>query len=174
MNESMKTILERRSVRRFKPEHISKEEMDNILQAGIYAPTSMNLQDTKFVIIRDPELISELSRMNAAVTGSASDPFYGAPDLVIVFGDSNYPNWKQDGALAMGNMMNMAKAQGIGSCWINRAHEMFETAEGRALARKWGLPDSYKGVGNCILGYPDGEEPKPSPRKPDRFYFVEQ
>ena len=173
MNESMKTILERRSIRQFRPEHISDEEMDYILKAGIYAPTSTNLQDTKFVIIRSAELIAEISRMNAAVSGSAGDPFYGAPDLVIVFADSNFPNWTQDGALAMGNMMNMAKAQGIGSCWINRAHEVFETAEGRALARKWGLPDNYKGVGNCILGYPDGEYPQPKERRPERFYFVE-
>ena len=173
MNESMKTILERRSIRQYKPEHVSSEELDYILQAGVYAPTSSNHQDTKFVIVRKPELLAKISRMNAAVNGAAGDPFYGAPDLIIVFADSNLPNWKQDGALAMGNMMNMAKAQGIGSCWINRAYEVFETEEGRALAREWGLPESYKGGGNMILGYPDCEDPKPSERKPDRFYFAE-
>ena len=172
MNESMKTILERRSIRQYKPEHISEAEMESILQAGVYAPTSTNLQDTKFVIIKSAELMSRISSMNAAVNGAKNDPFYGAPDMVIVFADCNYPNWKQDGALAMGNMMNMAKAQGIGSCWINRAYEVFETAEGRALAREWGLPDNYKGVGNLILGYPDCEDPKPSERKGERFYFV--
>ena len=173
MNESMRTILERRSVRKFKPEHISAEEMDRITEAGIFAPSSMNNQDSMIVVIRNKGIRDRLSEMNAKISGGSGDPFYGAPGLAIVFGDSNLPNWKQDGALSLGNMLNMAHAQGIGSCWINRAMETFETPEGRAMAREWGIPDSYKGVGYCILGYPDCELPKPAPRRPGRIVEVE-
>lgn len=173
MNESMKTILGRRSIRQFKPEHISAEEMDYITQAGVYAPSSQNNQDSLIVVVRDKAVRDRLSELNALISGGSGDPFYGAPDLAIVFGDSNFPNWKQDGALSLGNMLNMAKAQGIGSCWVNRAMETFELAEGRAMARAWGIPDSFKGVGYCILGYPDCEDPKPAPRKPGRIVTVE-
>ncbi len=174
MNESMRTLLERRSVRKFKPEHISKEEMDYILQAAVCAPTSMDLQDTVMAVVSDEETKAFLSALNAKVMGGAGDPFYGAPDIVIVFGDGNRPNWKQDGAIAAVNMLNMAKAQGIGSCYINRAMEMFDRAEGRELARRWGVPESYRGVSVCIFGYPDGPEPKMKERRPGRIIFTDK
>ena len=104
--------------------------------------------------------------------GTANDPFYGAPCVVIVFGDSNVYTYVEDGSLAMGNMMNAAHAVGLGSCWIHRAKEMFESEEGKALMAKWGIPESYKGVGNCILGYIDAP-PADRPRLEGRIIIAE-
>ena len=163
MNETMKTLIERRSCRSYKAEQIKKEELDAVLRAGIWAPTGMNRQHTKLVAVTDSELVALLSKMNAAVMGTANDPFYGAPCVVIVFGDSNVYTYVEDGSLAMGNMMNAAHSLGLGSCWIHRAKEMFESEEGKALMSEWGIPESYKGVGNCILGYidaPAAERPR--------------
>ncbi len=163
MNDTMNTLITRRSVRSYKKEQITTEELDAVLAAGIWAPTGMNRQHTKLVAVTDPETVSLLSKMNAAVMGTANDPFYGAPCVVIVFGDSNVYTYVEDGSLAMGNMMNAAHAVGLGSCWIHRAKEMFESEEGKALMAEWGIPESYKGVGNCILGYidaPAAERPR--------------
>ena len=168
MNETMKTLIERRSCRSYKAEQIKKEELDAVLTAGIWAPTGMNRQHTKLVAVCDPETVSLLSKMNAAVMGSEGAPFYGAPCVVIVFGDSSVYTYVEDGSLAMGNMMNAAHAVGLGSCWIHRAKEMFESEEGKALMAKWGIPESYKGVGNCILGYIDNP-PADRPRLEGRI-----
>ena len=67
----------------------------------------------------------------------------------------------------MGNLMNAAHAVGVDSCWIHRAREVFEGDEGRAMLRQWGIPDTYIGVGNCILGYRDCDYPEAKPRKAD-------
>ncbi len=171
MNETLKTLIERRSVRSYKKEQIKKEELDLVLTAGLWAPTGMNRQHTRFVAITDPATVKKLSQMNADVMGSSSDPFYGAPAVIIVFGDSNVYTYVEDGSLAMGNMMNAAHAIGLGSCWIHRAREMFESDEGRALMAKWGIPESYKGIGNCILGYIDAP-PADRPRIEGRIITV--
>ena len=172
MNETMRTLIERRSCRSYKAEQIKKEELDAVLRAGIWAPTGMNRQHTKLVAVTDSELVALLSKMNAAVMGSANDPFYGAPCVIIVFGDSNVYTYVEDGSLAMGNMMNAAHSLGLGSCWIHRAKEMFESEEGKALMAKWGIPESYKGVGNCILGYIDAP-PADRPRLEGRIIIAE-
>jgi len=171
MNETMNTLIGRRSVRSYKKEQITKEELDAVLTAGIWAPTGMNRQHTRLVAVTDPHLVKKLSLMNAAVMGSDSDPFYGAPCVVVVFGDSNVYTYVEDGSLAMGNMMNAAHSIGLGSCWIHRAREMFESEEGRALMAEWGIPESYKGVGNCILGYTDNP-PADRPRLEGRTVIV--
>jgi nitroreductase len=85
--------------------------------------------------------------------------------VVVVLADGEKPNWLQDGSLVLGNLMTAAASLGVGSCWINRAKELFEMPEGKALLAKWGLPETLRGVGNCILGYPEGEIPAPRPRK---------
>ncbi len=163
MNDTMKTLIERRSCRSYKKEQIKKEELDAVLTAAVWAPTGMNRQHTRFVAVQDPDTVKKLSAMNAAVMGRDGDPFYGAPCVVIVFGDADVYTYVEDGSLAMGNMMNAAHSLGLGSCWIHRAKEMFESEEGKALMAEWGIPESYKGVGNCILGYidaPAAERPR--------------
>lgn len=166
MNETLKVLLGRRSVRSFRPEQLKKEDLDAIVEAGLYAPSAKNLQETKLVVVQDGETIAQLERLNNQILGNeAGHPFYGAPMLIAVLSDSSYPCWLQDGALVMGNLMNAAAALNVGSCWINRAMELFDRPEGKELLKKWGLPETYRGVGNCILGYVEGDLPAPKPRK---------
>ena len=166
MNETLRVLKERRSVRRYKAEQITEAELNAVLEAGTWAPSAKGLQTSVLVVVQDPETIAYMSRLNAEIQGNpGTDPFYGAPTVVVVLGDGEKLNWLQDGSLVMGNLMNAAAALGLGSCWINRAMELFDRPEGKELLKKWGLPETYRGVGNCILGYVDGELPAPTPRK---------
>lgn len=166
MNETLKVLKERRSIRKYKPEQITDQELDAILEAGTWAATANNLQTPVMVVVQDRETIDRMSALNAQIMGaSGTDPFYGAPTVVVVLADGTQANWLQDGSLVLGNLMTAAAAAGIGSCWINRAMELFDMPEGKELLRKWGLPETLRGVGNCILGYPDGPAPAAKPRK---------
>lgn len=168
MNDTIRTLLSRRSIRKFKPEQIKEEELNAILEAGMYAPSGANQQSALFVVVQDKELLNKLSAMNAAVLGKDIDPYYNAPTVVLVFADKSKVTPVEDACLAVGNMLNAAASLGIGSCWVHRIRQMFETAEGRDLLRQWGVSGDYIGVGSCILGYPDGPHPKAAPRK-DNF-----
>ena len=165
MNETLKTLKTRRSVRAYLPEQIKEEELQQILEAGEYAPTGMGAQSPVMVAVQDSETIRLLSRLNAAVMGNSGDPFYGAPTVIVVLADRNRGTCVEDGSLVMGNLMNAAASLGVASCWIHRAREVFECAEGKALLEKWGLSQDYIGVGNCILGYAAGPVPEAKPRK---------
>ena len=172
MNESIKNLLERRSIRAYKKELVPKETLDTILEAGKYSPSGMGQQSTLMVVTQDPELVARLSKMNAAVMGSTSDPFYGAPTVIIVFSDSKMGTCVENGSLVMGNLMNAAHALGVDSCWIHRAREVFASEEGKALLAQWGIEGDYIGIGHCILGYRDCELPQAKPRKENYIYRV--
>ena len=170
MNEAYMNLLERRSIRKYDDRPVPDELLDAVLQAGIHAPSGMNTQGVRLVAVRDPQTVVSLSKLNAAVMNATNDPFYGAPCVVIVLADPEiYGGWVEDGSLALGNMMNAAHALGLGSCWINRAKQVFDSPEGKALLKKWGLPEHLRGVGNCILGYPACDHPAPAPRKEGRI-----
>ena len=166
MQETLRVLKERRSIRKYRPEQIREEELAAILDAGTWAPSGMGLQTAVMVAVQDRETIAALSKVNAEIMGAPEkDPFYGAPTAVVVLADGEKPNWLQDGSLVMGNLMTAAAALGVGSCWINRAREYFDQPEGKAMLRKWGLPETLRGVAFCILGYADGPAPAPKPRK---------
>lgn len=171
MESTIKDLMERRSCRSYSDKQITDVELNTVLEAGLIAPSAMNRQSPIFVVVQDKETIAKLSKMNAAIMHSDKDPFYGAPTVIIVLADRNNANAVADGSLAMGNLMNAAHAIGLGSCWINRAYEEFESDEGKALLRKWGVNGEYIGVGHCILGYPK-EEAKPHPINEGRVFFV--
>lgn len=164
-------LLSRRSIRSYQPQNLEEKLLDQVLQAGLYAPTARGNQKPVMVAVRDRKLRDQLSRMNAAVMGVDMDPFYGAPCVIVVLADPEVPTWIEDGSLVLGNLMNAAHALGLGSCWINRARECFDTPEGKALLKQWGLPERYRGVGNCILGYA-AEEPAAKPRLDGRILKV--
>ena len=168
MHEILKN---RRSVRKYTGEQVRDDQLDAILEAGLYAPSGMNTQNTVMVAVRDKETRDQLSKMNAAVMGSEKDPFYGAPCVIVVLAEPERYTWLEDGALVMGNLMNAAYGMGLGSCWIHRAQQMFESEEGKVLLRKWGLREDLKGVGNCILGYPE-EVPEARPRRDGRIVKI--
>ena len=172
MNEVLKCLKERRSVRKYKNEQIKDSELELILEAGTYAATGMGMQSPIMIVVQDAETIAKLSKMNAAVMGADSDPFYGAPTVVIVLADRTRGTCVEDGSLVMGNLMNAAYSLGVDSCWINRAKEVFDTEEGKAMLKQWGIEGDYIGVGNCILGYRDCELPQAKPRKENYIYRV--
>ena len=167
----LENLKNRRSIRKYKPEQIRDDHLDAILEAGLYAASGMNTQNTIMVAIRDKETRDQLSRMNAEGMGTTSDPFYGAPCVVVVLVEPERYTAVEDGSLVMGNLMQAAYDIGVGSCWIHRARQMFESQEGKALLRKWGLREDLLGVANCILGYPD-EDPVPKPRREGRIVKI--
>lgn len=148
-------IKSRYSTKKYSDREVPAELLEQIIDAGVWAPSGRNRQAVRFMVVKDKETIKMLSKVNAEVGGfpEGTDPFYNAPVVVVVFADRDIHTHVEDGSLALGNMMNVAHSLGVGSCWIHRAKEMFERDECREIARKCGIPDSYIGVGNCILGY---------------------
>ncbi len=165
MNETLKTLKERRSCRSYKPDPVPAEVLDQILEAGLYAPTGMGRQSPVMIAVTDRETRDKLSRMNAAVMGASNDPFYGAPAVIVVLADRKVPTYLYDGSLVMGNLMNAAHALGVASCWIHRAKEEFDSEEGKAILRSLGIEGDYEGIGHCILGYAAEPEKPAVPRK---------
>ena len=147
-----------------------EEALQEILRAGLYAPSGMGRQSVKLLAVQDPAAIAALERLNGGVLGSPeAHPFYGAPVVCVVFADTNVNTWVEDGSLVIGNMMAAAHSLGLGSCWIHRARQEFESAEGKALMKKWGVSENYAGIGHCILGYAAQE---PAPAKPRKADFI--
>ena len=173
MNESIKNMIERRSIRAYKPDMVKKEDIEEIVKAGTYAATGMNRQSPVIIAVTDQETRDKLSAMNAAIMGTDTDPFYGAPVVLIVLADKSRPTYLYDGSLVMGNMMNAAHSLGLGSCWIHRAKEEFESKEGKELLKKWGVEGDYEGIGQCVIGSVEGDYPETKPRKEDYVYYVE-
>lgn len=171
MKNGLETLYERRSIRKYKAEQITDEELEQVLKAGVCAPTAMNLQSPIIIAVQNREDIAYMSKLNADVWGFDGDPFYGAPTVLVVLAEADKKNAVKDGSLVMGNLMNAASAIGLGSCWINRAKEVFESEAGKALLKRWGIEGEYIGIGNCILGYPD-EVREMKPRKDNYVYYI--
>lgn len=167
--ETIEALIHRRSCRNYSDRPVEAEKLARIIEAGQYAPSGMGRQPVTFVAVTDPATVERLSQLNAQVMGSNSDPFYGAKTVVVVLVDRSVPTHLEDGSLAMGNLLNAAYALGVDSCWIHRAHEVFDSPEGLELLASWGLPadGSLRGVGHCILGYAEDTLPeaKPAPRQ---------
>lgn len=174
MNEVINNIIKRRSVKKYKSDMIPRETLEKILEAGTYAPTGMNRQAPIIIAITNKEIRDRLSALNAKIMGrDGSDPFYGAPVVVVVLADKAVRTYTHDGSLVMGNLMLAADSLGIGSCWIHRAKEEFETDEGKQILRDLGIEGDYEGIGHCILGYIDGDYPEVKPRKENYIYYVD-
>lgn len=173
-NEVLECLKTRRSVRAYEPDKVpSRELVAKVVEAGTFAPTGMGKQSPVIVAVMDKAVRNRLSKMNADVLGSASDPFYGAPVVLVVLADRSRPTYLYDGSLVMGNLLNAAHALGLGSCWIHRAKEVFDSEEGRELLRQWGIVGDYEGIGHCVLGCSkDGQEPQAAPRKSDYVRYV--
>ncbi len=174
METTLQDLKTRRSVRKFSDKPVEQEKLDAILEAATYAPTGMGKQSPVVVLVKTPETVKKISKMNAAVMGRDDiDPFYGAPVVAIVFAHKGtVPTYLEDACLVAGNLLNAAHAVGVDSCYIYRAQQTFATEEGIALLKEWGLDESYIGVANCILGYGAGDAPAPAPRKADYIKVV--
>ncbi len=175
MNEILKAMEERRSVRKFKPDMPRREDLEAIIEAGLYAASAMGKQSAIAVAVTNRELRDRISDDNRKIGGwgEGFDPFYGAPAILIVLAPKNWPNRVYDGSLMMGNMMLAAHSLGLGSIWIHRAREEFETDAGRKLLADLGIEGEWEGVGHCAVGYTDGELPPAAERRADRVFWVE-
>lgn len=172
-NKVLEVLKTRRSVRAYQDKMPEKELIARIVEAGTYAPTGKGRQSPIIVAVTNRQVRDRLSAMNAEIMGSDSDPFYGAPVVLVVLVDRTVPTYLYDGSLVMGNLMNAAHALGLGSCWIHRAKETFQSEEGKRLLEEWGIEGDYEGIGNCILGYPAQELPAPKARKADYVRYIE-
>lgn len=172
MNDVLETIKSRRSIRKYKSDMVPQDKLEKIIEAGTYAATGMGKQSPIIVAVTNKELRDKLSAMNAKIMGTNTDPFYGAPVVLIVLADKSRPTYLYDGSLVMGNLMLEAEAQGVGSCWIHRAKEEFESEEGKEILKSLGIEGDYEGIGHCVLGYADGPAPKAAPRKDSYVYYV--
>ena len=173
MASTLEDLKNRRSCRSYQPRQITEEELQQVLEAGTYAPTGRGAQAPIIVVVQDKETIAALSRQNAAIMGNPeADPFYGAPTVLIVLADKSRPTYLYDGSCVMDNLLNAAQAVGLGACWIHRAKEEFESEEGRALLKQWGIQGDYEGIGHCVLGYRADAIPAPAPRKENYVYYV--
>ena len=175
MSGVFENIYTRRSYRCYKPDAVPKDLVEKVVKAGTFAATGMNKQSPIIIAVTNKALRDRLSKLNASIMGrdDGADPFYGAPVVIIVLAQKDVSTHVYDGSLVLGNMMLAAHECGLASCWIHRAKEEFELPEGKELLNSLGIEGEYEGVGHLILGYPDGDEPQPRPRKENYVYFVE-
>lgn len=174
MNEMINAIIGRRSCKSFKPDMIPQQDIDQIIEAGLYAASGMNAQSPIIVAVTDRETRDKLSALNRKYDArNRPDPFYGAPVVLVVLAPKSIPTYLYDGSLVMGNLMLAAHSLGVGSCWIHRAKETFEDPEGQEILKKLGIAGDYEGIGNCVLGIPAVERAAHAPeRKQNRVYRI--
>ena len=175
MNEVIKAMKERRSIRKFKAEMPSKADLEQIVVAGLYAANGRGRQAVITIAVTDKELRDKLSAVNNEIMGGpeGNDPFYGAPAILIVLANKEVPTAPYDGSLVMGNLMLAAHSLGLGSIWIHRAKEEFEMPEYQKLLKDLGIEGEWEGIGHCAVGYIDGENPAAAPRNDGRVFWVE-
>ena len=174
MNETIKTLIERRSCKKYLSTPVKQELIDEVIKAGTYAPTGRNRQPVKIIAITDTHVRDELRKMNAQIMGVNEnvDPFYGAPVVLLVVADPTVNTYLYDGSLVMGNLMLAAHSLGLGSCWIHRAKEEMQTEYGKNLLKSLGIEGEWEGIGHCVLGYADGELTAAKPRKEGWVHYV--
>lgn len=172
MAETLTTLKTRRSCRAYKPDRVEEDKLNAIIEAGTYAATGMGKQSPIIIVVENKEIRDKLSKMNTKIMGMDIDPFYGAPELLIVLANKEIPTYVYDGSLVMGNMMNAAADLGVASCWIHRAKEEFESEEGKAILKDLGIEGDYEGIGHLVLGYEAKPAGDPAPRKADYIYKI--
>ncbi len=173
MNETLRLIKSRRSVKKYKDTPVKREDIEKIVEAGTWAATGLNKQSPIILAVTNKEIIKKLSRLNAGNDPfHRADPFYGAPCVLVVLADKSVHTHVYDGSLVMGNMLLAAHSLGLGACWIHRARETFETDEGKQILNDLGIQGEYEGIGNCIVGYPD-MTPADKPRKENWVYYID-
>ena len=172
MKDFYSIVKARRSIRGYNSDEIPADKLARILEAGTYAPTGRGKQSPQIIAIKDKATRDKISALNAAIMGTDSDPYYGAPVIVLVLADGNANTFVEDGSCVLENLMLAATAEGLGSVWIHREREIFDSEEGKALLEEWGLPETLRGVGSIALGVPAAEPQPAAPRKKDYIKYV--
>ena len=173
-NEVLKNIITRRSIKQYKNEQIKDEELNTVLEAGLYAPSGRGLQSPVMVVVQDRDTMDKIVKMNAEVMNASSNPYYVAPTVILVFAPTDRNTYIEDASCVLDTMMLAAHSIGLASRWIHREREMFETEEGKALMKKWGVDDNFAGVGALSLGYADCELPEPKERREGRIIYADR
>ena len=171
-NDVLDTIKSRRSIRAYKSDEIETEKLNAVLEAGTYAPTGGGRQSPTIIAVTSKKYRDKISNLNAKVMGGSSDPYYGAPVILLVLADANANTFVEDGSCVLENMMLAASSLGLGSVWVHREREIFDSDKGKALLKSWGLPETMKGVGSIALGYPAVAVGEPAKRKDDYIIRV--
>lgn len=166
------SILTRRSCKAYKPDMVPEEIINKIIEAGTYAASGMGKQAATIVAVTNKEVRDKLSKMNADIMGAGIDPFYGAPVVLVVLADKSVATHVYDGSLVLGNMMVAANDLGIGSCWIHRAKEEFESEEGKKILKDAGVDGDLEGIGHLVIGYPAADPAPSKPRKDNYVYYI--
>lgn len=174
MNDFIRKLEKRRSIRKFRPDMPAKDDIQLIVEAGLFAPSGMNRQATLTLAVTNKKMRDAIAEANRKIGGwpKGFDPFYGAPVILIVLADKSCSTGIYDGSLVMGNMMLAAHSLGLGSIWIHRAREEFETDEWKGFLKDIGISGEWEGIGHCAVGYIDGDVPAPAPRKDGRTFWV--
>ena len=171
--DAMQAMLTRKSIKKYKPDPVSKELIEQVIAAGLNAPSGLNKQSPIILAVTDRQVRDELSKLNAGKDPFfRADPFYGAPVVLVVIADPTVSTYLYDGSLVMGNLMIAAHSLGLGGCWIHRAKEAFQTEYGKNLLKSLGIEGEWEGIGHCVLGYADGELPAARPRKDGWVHYV--
>lgn len=165
MNDILEIITTRRSVRAYKPNAVPADILDKVLTAGEYAPTGKNKQSPVIIAITDADARDKVSTLNARVLGVNTDPYYGAPVIVLVLADASVNTCVEDGSCVLENLMLEAHSLGLATVWVHREREMFSSEDGKKLLREWGVKENLVGIGSIALGYAEGNLPSPAPRK---------
>ena len=175
MDEVLKAIKERRSIRKFKSDMLPKEIIDKVIESGLYVASGKGQQSPIIISVTNKELRDKLSKMNCKIGGWEEDfdPFYNAPVVLVVLAPKDWATYIYDGSLLIGNMMLAAHSLNIGSCWIHRAKQEFESEEGKEILKSLGINGEYEGIGHCVLGYIDGNYPSVPARKANRVYYID-
>ncbi|GHT77704.1 nitroreductase [Spirochaetia bacterium] len=177
MNETLSIIKNRRSIRNFKQEQIKASELEAVLEAGMYAPSSGGHQLWHFTVVQNKTVIDQISEAIKAVYREMPIPFlqkigkerphlfYNAPSLIVVSGDQSSLSPDIDCALAAENIMIAAESIEIGSCLVSGFPQLLTTESGRETVKALNLPEGYKPIYSIALGYKASENPKAAPRK---------
>ncbi len=172
MKDFYDIVKSRRSVRGYKSDEIPADKLARILEAGTYAPTGRGKQSPQIIAVKDKATRDKISALNAAVMGTSSDPYYGAPVIVLVLADGNANTFVEDGCCVLENLMLAAEAEGLGSVWVHREREIFDSEEGKKLLREWGLPETLRGIGSIALGYSAVEPREAAPRRDGYIKYI--
>ena len=191
MNEMREKIITRHAIRKFQDKQVAEDALEQILQAGLYAPSAGNNQYSRIVVCQDREINLQLGKLNRSADAVSTTPpekikpisaeqpsirddlsiksaFYNAPTVLALFTrSSRYAH--DDAAFMAENMWLAAHFLGLGACYIGRAEETFATEYGQKLRREWAIPEDMVPVGFLLLGYREGPEPHAKPRKEGRI-----
>lgn len=194
MNETIEMMCTRHAIRRFQTRQIDEAALEQILRAGLYAPSAGNNQYSRIVVCQDREINDRLGRINRWMMFKGKDPqavahavsaeqpsiqddftlmsgYYNAPTVLTIF-TKNHKYAREDAAMIAENILLAAHFLGLGACYVGRTDEVFATEYGQEMRKKWGVPDDMSAVCNVLLGYRDGPEPHGKPRREGRILRV--